>query len=123
MIRKYAFLFIMLFIVLNTKGQVFNTESGKIEILGLKKWNAGKLIDSMRALNPGKPVHPCAADLRRDFGFPEASVLIYAKDYSDKSSIYYIVTIVENNEKGKLNICQNLLIHWLFLNNIRQASH
>ncbi|MFZ1289419.1 MAG: hypothetical protein WAR79_04985 [Melioribacteraceae bacterium] len=99
-INSTLFLIFLINSLINS--QVFETERGKIEVLGLKKWDAQKLIDSMKALNPNKPIHACAAEMKYNFGFIEVSALTYIEDFSDLSSMYTIVTIIEDNESSKV---------------------
>ncbi|MCB0732681.1 MAG: hypothetical protein KDC88_16780, partial [Ignavibacteriae bacterium] len=101
--KKFYVLFLILIICQNKiYSQVFETERGKIEILGLKDWDAQKLLDTMKALNPNKPIHACAAEMKHNFGFTEVSSLFYIEDFKDPTSMYSIVTIVENNNENKL---------------------
>jgi hypothetical protein len=72
------------------------TDQGKLEILGLKKWNAQTLVDSMKTLAGAKPLHACAGQMVHDFGFAEVSVMFVAKDYT-------VACIIEDNSDGKLN--------------------
>ncbi len=100
--RINILLLILLFISSFTKGQVFETERGKIELLGLKKWDAKTLLDSMKSLNPNKPIHACAGQMKHDFGFTEVSSIAHIEDFNDLSTMYSIVTVVEDNENGKI---------------------
>ena len=93
--KTIVFFIIFLFLAV-TNGQVFETEHGKIELLGLEKWDGQTLLDSMASLNPRKSLHACAAQMKSDFGFAEVSVMSYLN--ADYSSIYTVVTIVEDNE-------------------------
>ena len=98
---KIIFVFILLFYtILNCL--VFETERGKMEILGLKKWTAEQLLDTMKALKPNKPLHACAAEMKYNFGFPEVSSLMYIEDFSDLSSMYTVVTIIDENDEDKI---------------------
>ena len=101
--KKICFTFIILFslnILINS--QVFETERGKIEILGLKNWDAQKLLDTMKALNPNKPIHACAGEMKHNFGFAEVSSMFYIEDFNNLSSMYSVVTIIENNDNSKI---------------------
>ena len=103
--RKNQLIILMTFVMVSfINGQVFETERGKIELLGLKKWNAQTLLDSMKSLNPDKPVHACSGQMKLDFGFVEVSSIFYIDDYNDLSTMYSVVTVIEDNENGKIKV-------------------
>ncbi len=105
--RKNQLIMLITFVMVSfINGQVFETERGKIELLGLKKWNAQTLLDSMKSLNPDKPVHACSGQMKLDFGFVEVSSIFYIDDYNDLSTMYSVVTVIEDNENGKIKYLQ-----------------
>jgi hypothetical protein len=77
------------------------TDQGKLEILGLKKWNAQTLVDSMKTLAGAKPLHACASQMEYDFGFAEVSVTTYIDDIYGTLP-YTVVCIIEDNSDGKI---------------------
>ncbi len=102
--KKSNIIVSLLFMVSIAQAQVFMTKDGELEILGLKNWEAQTLIDSMKTLAKGAPIHACASQMVHDFGFSEVSVTMYPLDYSKK--YYTVVCIIENNEEGKLKYLQ-----------------
>ncbi|GEM_PF-3429635 len=103
---KKTIVFGLLLLMSIGHSQVFMTESGRLEILGLKKWDGKTLIDSMKVLGKGKPLHACAGQMVQDFGFPEVSVAFY-EDNHKSSSYYTVVCVIEDNNNGKLKYLQN----------------
>jgi len=95
-------LFIILFITSSVFSQVVKTEREKIEFIGLKKWNAQTLIDSIKLLNPGKPIHACAGQMKDELGFSGVSVVSYSENNNNTPSLYTIVTVVED-DKDKIH--------------------
>lgn len=103
---KKSFLIIFLFFLhINTFAEVFVTETGKIEFVGLENWEAKDLIDSISGLNPNGRFHPCAATLKSELGFADASVLMYM---DENKKFYTVVKVVESNRIDKIhykNVC------------------
>lgn len=100
--KAYIALFLIFSIMSIVSAQVFETERGKIEFLGLKKWDAQTLLDSMKYLSPNKPIHACAGQMKSDFGFTDVCSYFHIKDYNDLSTLYSVVTIIEDNIDGKI---------------------
>ena len=86
----------------STYAQVIETDRGKIEFLGLKSWDAKTLLDSIRNLNPGQPIHACAAEMKNEFGFLEVSNVTHLKSWSDLSTMHSVITVVEKSDGDKL---------------------
>ena len=61
-------------VALPAQAQVVHDSNGTTEFIGLSSWSPKRLIDTLRILAPGQPVHQCAAVLKNQVGFPEASV-------------------------------------------------
>jgi hypothetical protein len=97
--KKILFVFSIFVLCSSTFSQVFETGIGKVEIIGLKKWQAKTLLDSVHSLYPNTPLHGCVAELKKDFGFVEVSSIAYPMG---NRKFYNVVTIVEDNSQGKI---------------------
>lgn len=73
-----------------------NDDGAVIEYLGLKKWTAQEVQDSLKRLAPDRPVQACVAVLKNDLGFAESMVLGYLDQ--KEGSLYTVVTVVEDEE-------------------------
>lgn len=73
------------------QGQVVSTGRGEVEFVGLEDWTATELADTLRAISPDQSLHACAADLRKELGFADASAI----GYLDDGDVYTVVTVVE----------------------------
>ena len=62
------------------QAQVVRDSNGVTEFIGLSSWTPDRIIDTLRRLAPGKPIHQCAAILRSQLGFPEASVIYHTQE-------------------------------------------
>lgn len=106
-------------------GQVVDTERGKVEFIGLEKWNVDELVDTLRAISPNRTLHACAVDLRRKLGFPDASAIGY---YDENKNIYTVITVVEDQYRDKieyLNVPSDTLLpvkDWKLALNISQKD-
>ena len=78
--------------------QVIDSPRGKIEFIGLQKWNAKQLYDSIQALEPGKPFHACAGTIRSKLSFPSAAVV----GSFENNNMYTVVTVVEPQFKERI---------------------
>jgi hypothetical protein len=81
-----------------TRGQVVDTERGRVEFIGLKHWTVTGLIDALRAVEPDRPLHACAAVLTDKLGFPDASVIIYPGE----GGMYTVVTVIEPEDSARV---------------------
>ncbi len=81
-----------------TRGQVVETERGKVEFIGLEQWTVTSLVDTLRALEPDRSLHACAAVLIDKLGFPDASVIIYPGE----GKMYTIVTVIEPDNSARV---------------------
>ena len=91
-----VFCFILIFSS-NVKPQVLDTPFGKVEFIGLHNWKAQQLYDSIRSINPTKPIVGCAYEITSKLGFAGASVVIVQWTEKEK---YSIVTVVEPQYKS-----------------------
>ncbi|HEX8637213.1 MAG TPA: hypothetical protein VF692_04045 [Pyrinomonadaceae bacterium] len=81
----------LLTLTLNSSAQIVDTPEGKVEFIGLDKWNVERIKAVMAEKAPGKPLGQCAAVLV-EIGFPSASSASVGKvDGKD----YQVVTLVE----------------------------
>ncbi len=89
---KVALLFIFTLILIpDAAAQIVETAEGKVEFIGLDKWNVAKIKTIMAEKAPGEPLGQCTAVLAK-IGFPSASSASVGKiDGRD----YQVVTLVE----------------------------
>jgi len=78
--------------------QTIPTESGQLEFIGLERWSPRALLDTLRTLDPGRPLHACAVVLKDQLGFPDASVSYY-EDPGDTS---LVVMVVEPEHRSRV---------------------
>jgi hypothetical protein len=76
-----------------------NSNGATIEYLGLQKWTAQQVQDSLKNLAPNRPVHACMVILKNKLGFQDANVIVHVKNLKAKN-FYTVVTLVEPNGKG-----------------------
>jgi hypothetical protein len=82
-------------------GQVVLREPGRtVEVLGLQRWTATMLQDSLDRHAPGVTlnVHACAAALRYRLGFPDASFA----EYRDGERVHAVITVVEPQDSSRV---------------------
>ncbi len=79
--------------------QVVQTRGGPLEFIGLEKWNAAVLWDSIHALAPGAGAHACATVLKENFGFADASVHLMR---DSAGAMYWTATVVEPQHAGRV---------------------
>ncbi len=90
---------VLLFLMASpTRGQVVESERGKVEFIGLEQWTVTSLVDTLRALEPNRSLHACAAVLTDRLGFPDASVIIYPGE----EGMYTVVTVVEPDNSDRV---------------------
>src|SRR4028118_771953 len=78
--------------------QIVDTPEGRVEFIGLDKWNVERIKAVMAEKAPGKPLGQCAAVLVQ-IGFPSASSASIGKiDGKD----YQVVTLVEPDKANLL---------------------
>ncbi len=65
---------------ISAPAQAVDTELGRMEFIGLTGWDAAVLVDSIRALAPGRPLHACAVTLKDKLHFADASVAYFEDD-------------------------------------------
>lgn len=80
------------------QGQVVNTERGEVEFVGLEEWTSSRLADTLRAISPDHSLHACAADLRKELGFADASAI----GYFNEGDVYTVVTVVEPQDADRI---------------------
>ena len=80
------------------RGQVVEAESGKVEFVGLEQWTVPTLVDTLRALEPDRPLHACAVVLKQKLRFSDASVM----SYPGESGMYTVVTVVEPQDSARV---------------------
>ena len=81
-------------VALPAQAQVVHDSNGTTEFIGLSSWSPKRLIDTLRILAPGQPVHQCAAVLKNQVGFPEASVTYYSQNRVT------VVTVLERRDSA-----------------------
>lgn len=80
-------------------GQVLPGPNGPVEFIGLQKWDAQKLFDAIRELDPDRPFHACAAVMKQDLGFADAAAFLYMTGFSAESERYTVVVGVEDSTR------------------------
>jgi len=79
--------------------QVVDTEKGKVEFIGLKRWSIKMIEDSLAVHSPkGHGLWGCAAELVADLHFADASVIRYSED----SGLYSVITVVEPQDSTQI---------------------
>jgi len=78
------------------QAQVVRDSTGVTEFIGLSSWSPGRITDTLRILAPGKPIHQCAAILKSQLGFPEASVTYYSQPG------VLVVTVLEPRDSSRV---------------------
>lgn len=96
--KKQLILIILPFFIFidSTYAQVIDTESGKVEFVGLNTWTVDGLVDTLRSISPDQSLHACAADLRYKLGFADASAI----GYFDNGDLYTVITVIEPQGKS-----------------------
>jgi hypothetical protein len=79
-------------------GQVVRDSTGTTEFIGLRRWSLPRLLDTLRALAPGQPIHQCAVTLKTQLGFPEAAVT----SYQFGATPVTIVSVVEPQDRARI---------------------
>ncbi|MDE2796649.1 MAG: hypothetical protein OXL34_17675 [Gemmatimonadota bacterium] len=77
--------------------QVIPGPNGPVEFIGLQKWDAQRLFDAIRELDPDRPFHACAAVMKMDLGFADAAAFSYMTGFSADSERYTVVVGVEDS--------------------------
>ncbi len=84
-------------------GQVLDGPNGPVEFIGLQRWTAPELFDAIRALEPDRPFHACAATMKGQLGFPDAAAFLYfsgsLSDIDQSSQRYTVVVGVEDSTR------------------------
>lgn len=80
-------------------GQVIPGPHGPVEFIGLQHWDAQKLFDAIRELDPDRPFHACAAVMKQDLGFADAAAFLYMTGFSADSERYTVVVGVEDGSR------------------------
>ncbi|MDE2980897.1 MAG: hypothetical protein OXU74_06845 [Gemmatimonadota bacterium] len=75
--------------------QVIAGPNGPVEFIGLRDWDAQELFDAIQELDPNRPFHACAADMRFQLGFAQAGAFRFSSDGSDEW--YTVVVGVEDS--------------------------
>lgn len=78
-------------------GQVIAGPDGPVEFIGLQDWDAQELFDAIRELDPDRPFHACAADMRFALGFAQAGAFSFSVEGSDDT--YTVVVGVEDSAR------------------------
>lgn len=90
--------FFSITITLPVGAQVVEAERGQVEFVGLKSWTVPNLVDTLRVLDPDRPLHACAAILKQKLGFSDASV----KSYAGANGMYTVVTVIEPQDSARV---------------------
>ena len=96
--RIFICCILMLLTACPIRGQVVEVERGKVEFVGLEQWTVPALVDTLRALEPDRPLHACAAVLKQRLGFSDASVM----SYPDENGMYTVVTVIEPQDSVRV---------------------
>jgi len=78
-------------------GQVIAGPDGPVEFIGLQDWDAQELFDAIRELDPDRPFHACAADMRFALGFAQAGAFRFSTAGSDQ---WYTVVVGVEDSSG-----------------------
>ena len=85
--------------------RTIETDSVKLEIIGLKRWTIPMIQDSLAVHAPGDSLtsHACAAILREHLKFADAAVIYYpASAWALPNKGYYAVTVVEPQDSARV---------------------
>lgn len=88
-------------------GQVaYDSPRGRVEVLGLRRWNLQMLKDSVQARRPGTQLYEaaCMQLLREELGFPDASVseLTIQSSPEAPARTYFLIKVVEPGDRRKV---------------------
>ena len=78
-------------------GQVIAGPDGPVEFIGLQDWSAQELFDAIQELDPDRPFSACAAVMRFELGFAEATATSYHNLLARDS--YTVVIGVEDSTR------------------------
>lgn len=83
---------------------VVDTPEGRVEFIGLKKWTVQMVQDSFALHAPGVSLasYACAAALRSDLRFADASVQVYPAGFGDRDGRYVVITVVEPSDSARV---------------------
>lgn len=96
--RAYICCLLLVCVSSSAHGQVVEAERGKVEFLGLRHWSVNDLVDTLKAIDPDRSLHACAAVLTGHFGFPDAAVIAY----SGEEGLYTVVTVIEPADSARV---------------------
>ena len=96
--RVFLYCVLLLLTASPIQGQIVDTEQGKVEFIGLEQWTVTSLVDTLRALEPDRSLHACAAILTDKLGFSDASVIIYPGE----DGMYTVVTVIEPDNSARV---------------------
>ena len=100
MIKRLVLIFVTAFClstVSQVLGEVLEGPRGPVEFIGLEKWTASELFDAIKATDPDKPFHACAAVMIKDLEFPDAAAFGTFTTREDGSQeLYTVIVGVEN---------------------------
>ena len=92
-------MFCSVFIIVVSHAQVMDTDQGKVEFVGLKKWSTTMLTDSLAICAPkGHGLWGCASELVGNLHFADASVI----RYPEGSAFYSVITVVEPQDSARI---------------------
>jgi hypothetical protein len=95
---RFALLFLLIPLT-SLFSQVVQTDKGKVEFIGLKRWSIKMIEDSLAVYVPkGHGLWGCAADLVGSLRFADASVIRYSED----SGLYSVITVVEPQDSARI---------------------
>ena len=112
-------LFVLLLALSPAEAQVVETGYGRVEFIGLRSWNAARLIDSLEVLDalrrletsrellPGElrshdSPNVWLYDLEHRFAFPAVVVGAYSDSTAGIHQIYWVITVIEPTDSAKL---------------------
>lgn len=101
--RLFVSLSFLVFVATHSlTAQVIQTKSGPYEFLGLKRWTAERLLDSIEANSPGAGEHgphACGAVLTGPMGFADAAVLGIP---DSAGNVYWVVMVIEPEDSARV---------------------
>lgn len=98
MLDKLKTTVIFLFFINVLFGQIYETDKGQFEFVGLEEWKFENLIDSIKSFSKPNSFHPCGAELTGKLNFAEATVMM---SFTEEKKLYTVVKLIEDSSKIK----------------------
>ena len=113
-------------------GQVIEGELGPVEFIGLESWDAQELLETIRRLDPDKPLAACATTMTGQLGFAGAAVFGHTDAVSPEqimsgdAEVYTVIVGVEDGERVRFRTAGdetfNLPESWQALKSVAEAN-